>query len=786
MTKDIEIQKSLKLINNELFSEAEKSLLQLRKKENTAYINYLLGYIHYESINPGYFRKDKDSFRGSKTEAKRYLREAIATEDSIEDAYWRLADIEDNKKQSDRIIKKGLEIFPNSKTIYSYLIRKSEYTDNLKYFNDIEIKKIVSNSLYFQFYECFWNAKDYNKALICTNKIKLKISDEKLVLSLIEAFCWYELSETEKAKVIFQKLIDDDVKQVLNYGQYIGLSLCLFKLDEIEEVVNLVDEFPIRFYEPFVDFYPSIRFQFNKYQENLFKKLLNLLKTKKSYKSAYAKIRGVIALIECGFEHINKKVISDLVFAKNNLQDSQEIETELVQAYTYTGKIYEAFKQDMKNINIYSEYETRLSTILYKISKEELKIITDKFANELESANSWDRKKFADSMSHLIEVLYKNQDYKSIIKISNYFLLKDLEKKSVLFEVAFAYKENNDEESAKFYYEKIWNKEQNSSAVANNLAIIYEKEDDYYKAEELLIKAIELDPDDKIANDNIRRVRKRIADEEKEIEEYQKDQEQVFENIKVENIYIIQKLLSLLENQNKNGFIIASYLKLNSIFRTQSEKTQELIKSFQKKMYIFKVEDHGINTRSNVYRVSFIVRKYVLEQKERIKKNMPLLNIGGKINLDSFEKLGFDKSLLLTIESKIRNIDLIEILKRDLKENVFALLTGCYKTSLVMSGSIIEALILNKILNSNISKHLPSLNSKKNKSVLKMNLSELLFVANQNNIIEIQLYHFSQALREYRNFIHPAVEIRKGKSEKTLKEDSELAWRITKKIINEI
>ena len=91
-----------------------------------------------------------------------------------------------------------------------------------------------------------------------------------------------------------------------------------------------------------------------------------------------------------------------------------------------------------------------------------------------------------------------------------------------------------------------------------------------------------------------------------------------------------------------------------------------------------------------------------------------------------------------------------------------------------------------KVLDSGITIHLPNSYAKKRKKVINMNLSELLFAADENKIIDVQLYHFSQALKQYRNFIHPAVEIRKGKIKKISERDAKLAWEITKKIIFEI
>lgn len=786
MTKDKNIKKACELIDKNAFKEAEEYLLELRRKKSTPVINYLLGYIHHVNLTSNLFDEDKDHFQGSKTEAERYLGSAIDSEKPIEDAFWRLADIEDNKKHSVRILKKGLEHFPNSEIIYEYLIKKSEDSDIPKIYDEIEYKNIVSNTIYFQLYEFFGRKKKYDTAFDLINKIKLSKKDEKQLLSLIKAFCLYELLEIEKAKIIFQKLIDDDINQKLYYAQYIGLLLCLSESKEIDKAVKLINELPNQFNEPFVSIRWDLRFYFENYFEDLISKLIIVLKTQKEYKVAYAKIRGIKALKICEFEGVNKKTITDLKFARNNLKDKKVFDTALVSAYSQANQIIKAFEQDFQNIVEYSEYGSELEWILEEASKKESKIIANSFIQKLKSISSWEKAKFQDTVKVVIEALHENKDYESVIKVSNYFSEDVLGKADVLFEVAFSYSKNDDGVNAKKFYEKIWKKEQTSSAVANNLALLYENEDDWIQAKELFKKALELDPADDIAQNNLERVTKKIKDEIKDIKKSKKEQVQILKDIKMENLYIHERLSFLIENEDEEKNIVASYSQLCGILKARPEKAQELIKSFLLKNYIIKIEHHNIETYSNVYRVSYLVRSYILEQRERIEANKPLSNIGEKINLNSFENLGFDKNLLSTVDTKISDKNLRDILKRDLKENVFALLTESYKTALVLGGSIIESFILNKILDSDITKHLPNSRAARSKKVLDMNLSELLYVADQNSIIEIQLYHFSQALKQYRNFIHPAVEIRKGKIKKITKEDAEIAWKITKKIIYEI
>ncbi|MBA7508963.1 hypothetical protein ES705_00898 [subsurface metagenome] len=783
---DKNLKKALELIDKESFNEAEKLLLKLRRNSQTPYINYLLGYIHHVNLSAYSFSENEDKFKGSKEDAKRFLGYSIDSDNPIEDAFCRLADIEENKKHAVRILKKGLEYFPNSKIIYEYLIIKSENSDIPLISKEIESKNIVSNKIYFKLYEFFLSYKCYDEALKQLKKIKVKNKNEEQLLSLIKAFGLFELSEIEKAKSIFKKLINDDVNQNLNYAQYIGLLLCFFKTKDINQAITLIKELPNKFDDLFVWIHSDFYFHFGNYFNDSIEQFSVLFKAKKEQKEAYAKLRGIKALKLCEFERANKKTILDLKFARNNLENKEIFDTELVTVYLHTDQIIEAFEQDLRNVIEYSNYESELNYILDDISKKDLKTIVDLFIKKLNTTSSWQRDKYKKIMEGVISALCKNENYENITKVSSYFSEDVLERTDVLFELAFAYSKTENETRAKKYYEKIWGKGQISSAVANNLALLYKDEGDWIHAKELFEKAVKLDSNDDTAKNNLQRLINKIEDEEKDIERWEKEQKEVIDNIKNENIYIHQRISYLIDAEDKDRNIVASYSQLSGILKAIPEKVQELVKNFLKKNYITKVQNHNINTLSNVYRVNHLVREFVLKRKKRIEENKLLSVIGERINIDSFENLGFDKHLLSEVDSKISDITLREILKRDLKENIFSLLTDSYKTALVLSGSITESFILNKVLDSGITIHSPNSYAKKRKKVIDMNLSELLFTANENKIIEFQLYHFSQALKQYRNFIHPAVEIRKGKTKKISERDAKLAWEITKKIIFEI
>ena len=120
------------------------------------------------------------------------------------------------------------------------------------------------------------------------------------------------------------------------------------------------------------------------------------------------------------------------------------------------------------------------------------------------------------------------------------------------------------------------------------------------------------------------------------------------------------------------------------------------------------------------------------------------------------------RNLGKTSFKEIKDKDLVRILKRDLKECAIAYVAGQYKSTLILGGSIIET-ILTYILKSNgINKYKFNNNGKESIINLdRMGIDKMLFVANEEKLINYNIYHLDHYVREFRNAIHPSVEIRK-------------------------
>lgn len=157
------------------------------------------------------------------------------------------------------------------------------------------------------------------------------------------------------------------------------------------------------------------------------------------------------------------------------------------------------------------------------------------------------------------------------------------------------------------------------------------------------------------------------------------------------------------------------------------------------------------------------------------------------VSIDSLEEIGYTIGFCKKIYS-INDKIMRDILLRDLKECAFAIVAQQDKLASIMCGSIIEALLMYKIVENNISKYDISEISKKknavNYNVNDMGLNELLFVAHKEKLINTNSYHLAHYVKDYRNIVHPAKE--KRIKEKINHENVLMMWSVLKRILNEL
>jgi len=100
--------------------------------------------------------------------------------------------------------------------------------------------------------------------------------------------------------------------------------------------------------------------------------------------------------------------------------------------------------------------------------------------------------------------------------------------------------------------------------------------------------------------------------------------------------------------------------------------------------------------------------------------------------------------------------ELRTIAKRDLLELEAALKAGSIKTVLVLSGSILEGLLLDRLITRRAEKLHP-----KSLPLEKWQLNDIIEISGKLDILSTEtIAKFSHGLREFRNLIHPGRELR--------------------------
>lgn len=210
----------------------------------------------------------------------------------------------------------------------------------------------------------------------------------------------------------------------------------------------------------------------------------------------------------------------------------------------------------------------------------------------------------------------------------------------------------------------------------------------------------------------------------------------------------------------------------------QNGNFAEALSFFERAAEISKESKH-IN---NAQRIKVKIQEGV--KQERAKKRKEYRAIVKNVNLEYFEQLGYNEHLLSKFSS-VQGLEVRQILLRDMQECAVAIATGQTKNATIMTGSIIEALLYAKLTEKSITSYaVPTRSGTINKVLQDMALADLLFVAEQEKLITPNSIQLSHYVRDYRNFIHPAKEIRS--TDHISQENVLIMWSILKRLIDEL
>ncbi len=380
-----------------------------------------------------------------------------------------------------------------------------------------------------------------------------------------------------------------------------------------------------------------------------------------------------------------------------------------------------------------------------------------------EITNEAKKSKTAGDVAHanylietLIQDLFQEQKYREVMKLFNSDLIEEKET-FYNFEVAYSLNEAGDVTAAEEVYESILQWEKNNSSVLNNLSNIKKSKGQIKTAFRLIQKAKKLDPKDEIINNNYESLLNIINEQE--------TLKQIYGNaikaLKKENEFVISKLKNFVLNIKKDKYLKNNQIplpnwKFKVLMCTDAQKADSLKNQWLQKGYIRKT-DRRVDGLVAVYEINpFLEAALQKAQYEKINKNW----IDGfeNVTIENLERYKYFEILL-----RIRKINKKYrfIIERDFDELVLNYFMKNAKSVVVLSGSLVEALLIYHCEKKKIKRISYNRQNKViQKDLYDCNLGDLLSYFEQSKTMSDLLVHLGNISRIHRNFIHPGKELR--------------------------
>lgn len=164
-----------------------------------------------------------------------------------------------------------------------------------------------------------------------------------------------------------------------------------------------------------------------------------------------------------------------------------------------------------------------------------------------------------------------------------------------------------------------------------------------------------------------------------------------------------------------------------------------------------------------------------------------IFEVAELISIDTLEDIGYTTDLCKKV-LKIADPDMRDIIQRDLRECAIAVVARQNKLATIMCGSIVEALLMQLIIERGFLKYdISAISGSKKASsypISEMGLNELLYVADKEKILNKNSYHLGHYIRDYRNIVHPAKEVRM--KENVSHENVTTMWSVLCRLIGDL
>jgi tetratricopeptide (TPR) repeat protein len=754
-----------RLIKKGSFWWAERRIRKrLKTSHEDARAYYLWGLICEDYRNPA----------RSVEKAREYFERAIKGDNPVEDAFLSLASLETSTGQKIRILRRGIQKCPRSRTLYRELLDWSTDEDSEAVFKEMIEKRILSIEAVRIMAGKYFMLGKLTDACHLLSSLKGTNQASKLVDDLLYSYCLLGCGNISNALAGFESLASVDVTHNLGYAALFGLVICHLEAGKYGKALDVFNEVPED-----ADFSPPYdeRLDFclyNAFIDHVTRATSGLLKATRD-KDVLAKARGIRALVDCWYcgSHTSR-VVADLKAADKrypaNKRYCNELRKIMIQqsrwrdAYTYTWRYLwssalKSSPQDQADIDFSFVHRASEEDFLYML--EDIKRRLQDGAHFLGSCAS-----VGTLLDYVIQRLWKGKRYDGICALAGMLPEELVRNWGSTFSIAYAYNELGDLKEAERYYRICETRNPLDSAVANNLGCIYEQDGDYATAKEYYQSALKLSRDNDLYKNNL----SRLIDFEKAAPAFREESRDVKRCV-----------LALWRHRDPDGHICATESIITNDLRLSRKRAGEMMRHLIAEHLLVPVHRGTRNRVDMVHRVNPHILTLLSDFEVEFEHSEAILGVATGITPEALSAIGYSSDVINALK-RISSTELQSILKRDLREAALSFLAKCFKTTLILCGSMTEAILLDRILAKNLKTY--ESQNRGSMPVQKMALDDLLHVAKSEKIIDEQTYHLAHALRGFRNLIHPGVEQRKD-AIAVSEQNARIAWTILRKLVIE-
>ncbi len=741
-------------------------------------------------------------------EAKRHFRAATLGDNPSESAFIELGSLEDLNRRI-LVIRTGIRHFPHNETLHTELCQAQYFGGNFsECISSVEEARksgVENDDIHFVSGLAYIKLQNSNLAINELRKIQAEDDASRYAIKVLEGIAQIETSQLNEATNVLKEVISEDYGNLLDFSAHILLAYSYILNNNFKEASNVFNELPLS-----KVFYPELRVTFNtRYGDFEIDEYLLAVLENMSTKGYSPEVRAKAKVLRANY---TQNLLARSNDTKPNPEKIEQVKADLkdgLETFPHDSDLhitYADFLVEMRDwegairhkfLGIAENRTSKVASVYFGdqileslFDDEELLEnffqLLKEFAKE---SGSFSIEFAVQCLPEFVRFSMKRREYELIVRICEMFSFQRWKEGEVLFELAYSYVETNQKKQGKDLYKAYLREVGENSSVVNNLAILEEEEGSLYEAERLLNLALELDASNEKAPGNIKRVQVKI----KKLEEQKRAVQRASELFAQEPDNSRKTIAELYAGRTTDDLILCDLQKTSQNLGMKLERGKQIISEFIQKRYFEEVKDHELAFNGKVLQLNPVIIPLVEKELEEIRKINFIEEVSEKLSGEYLEtQYGYNKELLNSL--KVVNLpELSAALARDLNEAIISLVTESYKASLILCGSILEALLLDQLMATEPTaiKTLETILAKDGKGIKsedkkleKWALGRMLDVSMEMKLISSNLYHWGHGIREFRNLVHPGLEYRS--SIEVSRENAEMAWNVTKRLLKEL